>query len=213
MEGMIYHPLFDFDSIVDLPLSVAKLIREEYYSEKYFINLEDEHFLKCLFATIPTRDPMRYIMTDKYVDRCDELYNELMRDPKLVQYYSLYDVANLINIFTVSGFTKCTVLVKDKQEQSFIKDLYKNEVDILVSDKPIDINNKYGMYYTSNIYNLIDKFIEPKFINFRILDLKCNMESKTGFETFKFDVLKTISSTNNLNVINSYNDLKLPEEV
>ena len=213
MEGTVYRPLFDFDSIVDLPLSIVRLIKAEYYSEKYFINLDDEEFLKCLFATIPERDPMKYIMTDKYVDRCEELYGELKNDPKLKEYYTTYDIANLVDVFTASGFTKCTVLVDNNKDADYIKKLYEDRADVIVHDKPIDINNKYGMYYTSNIYNLVNKFIEPKFINFRILDLKCNMESKSGFKAFKFDVLKQISDSNNLAVVNPYSRLKLPEEV
>lgn len=213
MEGTVYTPLFDFDAIVDIPLSIARLIREEYWSSKYFINLDNEKFLKCLFATIPDRNPVKYLVTDKYVDRCDDLYEELKNDPKLKDYYSIYHVGDLINIFNASGFTKSTVLLKDKKNLDYLKTLYGKSVDFLMWEKPIDINGKYGMYYTSNIYNLVDNFVDPKFINFRILDLKCNMEKKTGFQLFKLDVLAKISATNNLATIKPYNDIHIPEEV
>lgn len=213
MEGTVYRPLFDFDAVVDIPLSIAKLIKEEYWSSKYFINLNNEKFLKCLFLSISDRNPVKYLVTDKYVDRCDDLYEELRNDPKLKEYYSVYHVGRLIDVFNASGFTRSTVLVKNKSDMEYIKNLYEKNVELLFWDRPIDINGKYGMYYTSNIYNLVDNFIEPKFINFRILDLKCNMEQKSGFELFKLDVLSKISDTNNLAIIKPYNDIAIPEEV
>lgn len=212
MENTLYHPLFDYDSIVDTAMTVAHLIREEYWSSKYFIPLNDDNFLQCLFATMPTRDPMSHLVTDKYMDRCDELYDELIADSKFEDHIYTYAVADLLNVMHNTGISSNTVLVKNDREAKIIKSLYKDTVKILKSPEPLAITGKHGIYYTDNIHNLVDRLAKPDFINFRVMKMRFNMEPKQGFEVFNLDVVTQLSSTNTLASVQSYVDLILPEE-
>ena len=212
MENSVYSPLYDFDSIVDTAMSVAHLIREEYWSHKYFINLDDDRFLMCLFATMPTRDPMPHLMASMYTERCGGLYKELMDDPKLDDHIYTYATADVVHVLNATGYTKPTVLVKNDRQATIIQNLYKGSIKLLKSDGPVDLKGRFGAYYTDDVYNLRDRLISPEYLNLRVMRMKFNMESKQGFKMFKLDVVSNLSSTNSLASFESYAGLQLPEE-
>lgn len=212
-QGQILRPLFDFDAIVDFPMSIARMIREEFGSSKYFLNLEDEYWLKCMFRTMDNKDPMPLLLTDKYKNRCDGLYDEFLKDSKLSKYYTTYPIADILKIFNLNGFVDSTIVAHNNSEIDFIRKYYRDKVKIMkYNGKPLSINNKYGAYYTSDINNIITKLDNPKYIVFHIMRFKYNMEHKEGIELLKYDVIKDVHKSNKFIVMDPYNDIKLPEE-
>lgn len=212
MENKILYPLFDIESIIDYPMTVAKMIRDKYFNSKYFLNLEDEYWLKCMFSIMKTKDPIPLLVTDKYVDRCEGLYKEFLEEKDISDYYTDHILANAVEIFNLNGFTISTIMVNNDNEAEFIKKRFNDQCKIIKYKNPININGKYGAYYTNDVNYILSKLVDPMYIVFKVAKFKYNLEDKEGFDLLKLEVLKNVDKSNRFKFFEPYNDIQIPKE-
>ena len=204
-------PLFDFNSIIDINLSIVHLIREEYYSSKYFINLDDEYFIKCLLTTMGDHDVIKSIIQSKYEDRIESLYKDFLNDEKLPNYFVEFPLARLFRIVSDTGYVKPAVLCSSQMEKEYIQTKYPESKIIYFNGQKININGKYDCYYTAVLDDINTKIDKPSKIQFKILRFNYNLEDKDGIELLKFDKIQDYLLDNSFGLIDPYTDIVIPD--
>lgn len=206
-------PLFDFNSLVDINLSIVHMIRNEFYSDKYFIKLDDEYFVKCLLTTMKDHNVINSIIQPKYEDRCNEsLYNDFLNDEHLPSYFVEFPLAKVFRILSETGYTPPSILCTNKiQKEYCAKNFPKGKVIMLKPNTKLDINQKYDCYYTADIMDIINKIDNPKKIQFRVLRFNYNLEDKDGIEIVKLDILKPYLKYNSFSLVDPYTDIIIPD--
>ena len=207
-------PLFDFNSLVDIDLSIVHMIREEFYSDKYFIRLDDEYFLKCLLTTRKDHNVIRSIIQPKYEDRCeDSLYEDFLNDEHLPSYFVEFPLANVFRILSDTGYTPSAILCTNEVQRQYCAAHFpKGNIEYLTKGSKININKKYDCYYTANLQDVLTKIEDPKHIQFRILRFDYNLEDKDGIELVKLEVVKPYLKHNTFYLVDPYNDIIIPDK-
>lgn len=215
--GTILKPLFDFDSIVDLGLSICHYIKDNGFVEKYFntdITIDDDYFLRCLLLSSNNYNPFYVLLNEDYIDHAESLFNEIIEDKDLVEYYTNYDISSLVTIFNNTAFTKPEILCHNNFQVEYCKKLYDGiiKINLLKKDTKFEINKKYDSYFTSNIWNIGDKLDNPMGIQFKITRAKWNLENKGGFELPLIKAIGLYSDTCKFSLVDPYTDIILPKE-
>lgn len=213
MINNILYPLFDFDSLVDLNLSVVRMIRDSYYNEKYFHPSikNDDYFHKCRLLTMKDKNPLKLYLNEDFMDNADDIYEEMLNDKELENFYSPFDTIELVYMTSKVSFINVSVLCRNENDEKFINSLNLNTKTI-ISEKRIDINKKYDTYYFSDINDIDNKLLNPKGIYFKVLRFKYNMEDKDGIEIPKVEKLKAYMKNNKFSFVDPYKNVILPEE-
>ena len=211
MKDTDIFPLFDFNSIVDINLSIIHYIREECFSEKYFIDLSDEYFVKCLLTTMKERDVTKYIIHPNYIDRVNSLYNDIVNDELFSKYLVEFPLGRFFRILSQTGYVKPSVLVSSDMEKQYMESKYPENDIIIFKGKPININGKFDCYYTSVLDDVNTKIDKPSKIQFKILRFDYNLEDKDGIELLKFDKIKNHIGVNSFGLIDPYTDIVIPD--
>lgn len=206
-------PLFDFNSLVDINLSIVHMIRNEFYSSKYFINLDDEYFIKCLLTTMKDRNVIKSIIQPKYEDRCGEsLYQDFLNDEHLESYFVEFPLSNVFRIASETGYIPAAILCTNEVQRRYcIKHFPKGNIEYLKPGTKININKQYDCYYTSDIMDIVNKIDNPKKIQFRILRFDYNLEDKDGIELVNLEIVKPYLAYNTFSLVDPYNDIVIPD--
>ena len=207
-------PLFDFNSLVDINLSIVHMIRNEFYSSKYFINLDDEYFIKCLLTTMKDRNVIKAIIQPKYEDRCEySLYDDFLNDEHLPLYFVEFPLSKVFRIALETGYTPAAILcTNDVQKKYCAKHFPSGNIEYLEPGTKININKKYDCYYTSDIMDVVNKIDNPKKIQFRILRFDYNLEDKDGIELVNLEIAKPYLGSNTFCLVDPYTDIIIPDK-
>ena len=71
-------PIFDFESVFDLDLTMIELIQEKFKGSKFFNSVMDEDpmVVRLLLRNRQEYNPRSIIINDEYKDSIDDLYKE-----------------------------------------------------------------------------------------------------------------------------------------
>jgi hypothetical protein len=207
-------PLFDVNTIIDYRLSVIHMILDNYYSDKYMyddIDLKDDYYLRCMITENVDFSPLSILIKDSY-ELSDNLYDEFLEDDKLKEYFVMYDVGyELVGIYNSIQFIHPTVLCRNQDQVQYIK-AKMPDIELICTDKAININNKYDAYFTSDIRTIDTTLIDPRGLHFKIFRLKCNLEQKTGGREFpKMKYIEKYLLKNRVALVDPYKEIILPE--
>ena len=217
MEGTELRPVFDFDSIIDINLSVLHLLRSHYDNPKYMysnVHRVDDYFLRSELIMSDTINPLHIFMKPEYKDDFNSLYEELLKDPKLKNFYTPTSIFGLLNIYHEADYIKPSILCKNAQEQHHISILgrkYKKEYDtILVKEGDKFKMGVHDSYYTGDIFNIDYRLDNPEGVSFKISKFKYNLESKEGMPLpLASESIKYVD-TNKFYLIDPYANFTLP---
>lgn len=215
-------PLFDFESIVDFNLAVIHMVREEFWTDKYFnsdIAINNEYFLKCAIISNKQFNPLNIILKPEYEDSADNIYREFLEEEILEDYYEFFPVGGLVKIYAANSFTHPTILCHNKKQAEYCKKIYDEHLDVKTiirkPDEKIDINVKYDCYFTNNIWDIHNKLDHPRAMQFRVMRAQYNLEQGSGFELPLFEAAMPYMGSCKFGLVDPYTDVILPlkEEV
>lgn len=219
--GAVLKPLFDFDSIVDINLSILHMMRDCYSNPDYVydnIHKVDDYFMRCELLLSKTKNPLHIFFKPGNVDSIDNLYESMLVDPQLARFYTPTSILTMLRIYQEADYISPAILCKNTQEEHHIRQMSKEyhteyKTIMIPENHKININNTFDAYYTSDIYNLDYRLDNPEGIQFKISKFKYNMEPKAGgvslpliSESIKY------ADTNRFSFIEPYSDFMLPLE-
>ena len=78
-------PIFDFESVFDLDLTMIELIQEKFKGSKFFNSVmnEDPMTVRLLLRSRQEHNPLSIIINDEYKDSIDDLYEEILTKYKV----------------------------------------------------------------------------------------------------------------------------------
>lgn len=204
-------PLFKFDSIVDINMSIFSMVYDLYDTKKYIRDdiMRDDYSLKCLFLTMKNKNPLEYLVREEYSDSYDNLYQEFRNDPKLVDYYKFFDTARMVRMMEDISYLNPCILCQNQREKMFVENTF-HRVKILMGE--ININGKYETYYTDDVTDIGTIIKDPVAIHFKLLRFQYNLEKKRGIEIPKLKIVLPYLDVNKFSYIDPYTNIIVPDE-
>lgn len=207
--------LFDFDSVIDIELSIIRWIATEYRDEKLekfdkyrllYTSLEDMKFLRILGYY--GQDFFRSLIIDreyqdKYKDVLKSIYNEYSNEILAENNIIKTSMHSLIRAYAKAGngtiFTaiRCSNDIEEKCIRSFDKDVYIEKCE----RKDVDMS-KYARLVIGDALGCMEYVIkEPKSI--AILDFRENM-AKDDITLIRPEPIVMLGDINEFTVISAY---------
>ena len=211
-QGNMLNPVFNSNSILDLNMSIFKMVYDLYDTKSYIRNdiLRDDYSLKCLFLEMNTKNPLEYLIKEEYADSFDDLYEEFRNDSNIEKYYRYYATASMINILQETTYTNTTIMCSNKKEAEFLEKIFPKTK--IITGSQFNINGKYDAYYTGDIEDIGTFIQDPKGIQVKLLRFKYNLERKKGLELPKLSVAFPYMDTNKFSIMDPYTDVIVPNE-
>lgn len=207
--------LFDFDSIIDIELSIIRWIAAEYRDEKLdkfdkhrllYTSLEDMKFMR-VFGYYG-QDLFRSLITDKeyqnkYKDVLKSIYNEyaneILNNKTMIKtsMHSLVRAYAKAGNGTISTAIRCSNDIEEKCIRSFDGDVVIEKCE----RKDVDMS-KYGRLIIGDALGCMDyAFREPKSIV--VLDFRENM-AKDDITLIRPEPIVMLGDINEFTVISAY---------
>ena len=213
----ILKPLFDFEAIVDFNLSVVHMVRDEFWTDKYFdpdIAIRNEYFLKCALICNKDFNPLKILLRPEYSDSADNIYKSLLEEDILEEYYEFFPTGGLVTMYASNSFTNVSVLCHSKKQVDYCKKLYPERLGISTilrkPDEKVNINKKYDCYFTNNIRDIKTKLDNPEGLQFRVMRARYNIEDKDGIEMPLMEIALPLSNTCTFGLVDPYTDIIVP---
>ena len=207
-------PLFNFSSVIDINLSLLKLLIDKYDNPEYFkpfIHKVDDYYLKCIIVNSETKNPLYIFLNEEHLDKADDIYNMLLESKDLKHYYMPTSMMHLIPIYKSADCIDPYILCKNDEDADILKNRFKMS-NIIVSNEPISINKKFDTFYMGDINDINKDLIEPEGIIFKVLSYKYNKEIKEGIDIPKVKPILKYIDLNTFAFIEPYASFILPEE-
>lgn len=209
-DVQIVYNLFEFETVVDVDLSVVMYIIDNMDNSDYI----DLNLLK--YATtlngIENRllfreniNPLSIIIKKEYQDSIDDIYNEIMEYHKqeIIDKALPTDLLTFCNLgSTITGVVNNHVNCKDKIEEAYI---HKMTERVVAKVNQFDISN-YNTLYAKSVDNL---FNYQNLSNKKIFILNARYNMMKDFLIYKPEAM-AISTSNTMCIIDPYKNLTIP---
>lgn len=207
--------LFDFDSVIDIELSVIRWLANTYKDSELdnfdkhrllHTSLDDMEFMRVfgykgedLFRSLITNEELK----DKYIEILNSFYNEYESEILSKDNMMKTSMTNLISAYRKAGNgTISTAIRCDSEEQKKCIRSFDSIVPIeLCERKDVDMS-KYGRLIVGNVFDPMEYiFKEPKSIV--VLNFRENM-SVDNITLLRPELIISLGDINDFDVISSY---------
>lgn len=206
----IVYNLFEFETVVDVDLSVVMYIINNMDNSKYI----DGNLLKhvstinglknsLLFRENP--NPLSIIIKKDYKDSIDDIYNEIMESHKkeIIDKSLPTDIMTFCNLgSTITGVVNNHVNCKDKLEEDYIHRMTER---VVTKINEYDLTN-YNTLYAKTTNNL---FKYKNLVNKKVFILNTRYNMMKDFLIYKPDAM-AVSTSNTMCIIDPYKNLTIP---
>lgn len=209
-DVQIVYNLFEFETLVDIDLSVVMYIINNMDNSKYIDTdlLKNTTTINGLENRLLFREkynPLSIIIKKEYEDFIDDIYNEIMESHKeeIIDKALPTDILSFCNLgSTITGVINNHVNCKDKLEEDYI---HSFPGKVITKINEYDLSN-YNTLYAKTVDNLFNyKNLENKKVF--ILNTRYNMMK--DFLIYKPEAM-AISTSNTMCIIDPYKNLTIP---
>lgn len=210
-------PMFDFESIFDLDLTMIELIQKKFKNSNFFNSALDEDpiSLRLLLRSRENKNPLSIIVKDEYLENIDSLYKEIIEKyaEELYSSINLTEISRLFSTLTISekNIINTSIICRNTFEDDLVE-LLKLKTDIEIIRPPsIDANN-FDAWFIKNL-SAIDRFCpEMKSKTIFLLDYGFNIEYILGQIIPKEWIHYKYGIYNEIIISQIYSDLAYPIE-
>lgn len=209
-DVQIVYNLFEFETVVDVDLSVVMYIIDNMGNSDYIdLNLlKHATTLNGIENRLLFREninPLSIIIKKEYQDSIDDIYNEIMECHKqeIIDKALPTDLLTFCNLgSTITGVVNNHVNCKDTIEEAYI---HKMTERVITKVNQFDISN-YNTLYAKSVDNL---FKYQNLSNKKIFILNARYNMMKDFLIYKPEAM-AISTSNTMCIIDPYKNLTIP---
>lgn len=209
-DVQIVYNLFEFETVVDVDLSVVMYIIDNMDNSNYIdLNLlKHATTLNGIENRLLFREninPLSIIIKKEYQDSIDDIYNEIMEYHKqeIIDKALPTDLLSFCNLgSTITGVVNNHVNCKDKIEEAYI---HKMTERIITKLNQFDVTS-YNTLYAKSVDNL---FNYQNLANKKIFILNARYNMMKDFLIYKPEAM-AISTSNTMCIIDPYKNLTIP---
>lgn len=207
----IVHNLFEFESVVDVDLSIIMYIIKNMNDNNKFINEDFIRFTpslngiqnRLLFRT--TNNPLSIIIKKEYHDSINDIYNELMANHKQ-EIINNAIPTSIMNFYitgtNISGVVNNYINCKDEIEKQYIHK-YTHTAQIKNNENDM---KKYNTIYVKSVNSL---FNYKNLVHKKIFIFNARFNMMNDYLIYKPEAM-AISTVNTICTIDPYNNLTIP---
>lgn len=209
-DVQIVYNLFEFETLVDVDLSVVMYIINNMDSSKYIDTslLKTTNTINGIENRLLFREnynPLSIIIKKDYEDSIDDIYNEIMEYHKqeILDRALPTDILSFCNLgSTISGVINNHVNCKDKLEEEYIHS-FPGKVITKIDEYDL---SSYNTLYAKTVDNL---FKYKNLVNKKIFILNARYNMMKDFLIYKPEAM-AVSTSNTMCVIDPYKNLTIP---
>lgn len=209
-DVQIVYNLFEFETVVDVDLSVVMYIIDNMDNSNYIdLNLlKHATTLNGIENRLLFREninPLSIIIKKEYQDSIDDIYNEIMEYHKqeIIDKALPTDLLSFCNLgSTITGVVNNHVNCKDKIEEAYI---HKMTERVITKLNQFDVTS-YNTLYAKSVDNL---FNYQNLANKKIFILNARYNMMKDFLIYKPEAM-AISTSNTMCIIDPYKNLTIP---
>lgn len=206
----IVYNLFEFETLIDLDLSVIMYIINNMNNSKYIDTdlLKNTTTINGLENRLLFREninPLSIIIKKDYEDSIDDIYNELMESHKkeIVNNALPTDIMTFCNLgSSITGVVNNHVNCKDKIEEEYIH-TFPGKIITKINEYDL---SAYNTLYAKTIDNLFDY---KNLTNKKIFILNTRYNMMKDYLIYKPEAM-AVSTSNTMCIIDPYKNLTIP---
>lgn len=206
----IVYNLFEFETLIDLDLSVIMYIINNMNNSKYIDTdlLKNTTTINGLENRLLFREninPLSIIIKKDYEDSIDDIYNELMESHKkeIVDNALPTDIMTFYNLgSSITGVVNNHVNCKDKIEEEYIH-TFPGKIITKINEYDL---SAYNTLYAKTIDNLFDY---KNLTNKKIFILNTRYNMMKDYLLYKPEAM-AVSTSNTMCIIDPYKNLTIP---
>lgn len=206
----IVYNLFEFETLIDLDLSVIMYIINNMNNSKYIDTdlLKNTTTINGLENRLLFREninPLSIIIKKDYEDSIDDIYNELMESHKkeIVDNALPTDIMTFCNLgSSITGVVNNHVNCKDKIEEEYIH-TFPGKIITKINEYDL---SAYNVLYAKTIDNLFDY---KNLTNKKIFILNTRYNMMKDYLIYKPEAM-AVSTSNTMCIIDPYKNLTIP---
>lgn len=206
----IVYNLFEFETLIDLDLSVVMYIINNMNNSKYIDTdlLKNTTTINGLENRLLFREninPLSIIIKKDYEDSIDDIYNELMKSHKkeIVDNALPTDIMTFCNLgSSITGVVNNHVNCKDKIEEEYIH-TFPGKIITKINEYDL---SAYNTLYAKTIDNL---FNYKNLTNKKIFILNTRYNMMKDYLIYKPEAM-AVSTSNTMCIIDPYKNLTIP---
>lgn len=206
----IVYNLFEFETLIDLDLSVIMYIINNMNNSKYIDTdlLKNTTTINGLENRLLFREninPLSIIIKKDYEDSIDDIYNELMESHKkeIVDNALPTDIMAFCNLgSSITGVVNNHVNCKDKIEEEYIH-TFPGKIITKINEYDL---SAYNTLYAKTIDNLFDY---KNLTNKKIFILNTRYNMMKDYLIYKPEAM-AVSTSNTMCIIDPYKNLTIP---
>jgi len=206
----IVYNLFEFETLIDLDLSVIMYIINNMNNSKYIDTdlLKNTTTINGLENRLLFREninPLSIIIKKDYEDSIDDIYNELMKSHKkeIVDNALPTDIMTFCNLgSSITGVVNNHVNCKDKIEEEYIH-TFPGKIITKINEYDL---SAYNTLYAKTIDNL---FNYKNLTNKKIFILNTRYNMMKDYLIYKPEAM-AVSTSNTMCIIDPYKNLTIP---
>lgn len=206
----IVYNLFEFETLIDLDLSVIMYIINNMNNSKYIDTdlLKNTTTINGLENRLLFREninPLSIIIKKDYEDSIDDIYNELMKSHKkeIVDNALPTDIMTFCNLgSSITGVVNNHVNCKDKIEEEYIH-TFPGKIITKINEYDL---SAYNTLYAKTIDNLFDY---KNLTNKKIFILNTRYNMMKDYLIYKPEAM-AVSTSNTMCIIDPYKNLTIP---
>lgn len=206
----IVYNLFEFETLIDLDLSVIMYIINNMNNSKYIDTdlLKNTTTINGLENRLLFREninPLSIIIKKDYEDSIDDIYNELMESHKkeIVDNALPTDIMTFCNLgSSITGVVNNHVNCKDKIEEEYIH-TFPGKIITKINEYDL---SAYNTLYAKTIDNLFDY---KNLTNKKIFILNTRYNMMKDYLIYKPEAM-AVSTSNTMCIIDPYKNLTIP---
>lgn len=206
----IVYNLFEFETLIDLDLSVVMYIINNMNNSKYIDTdlLKNTTTINGLENRLLFREninPLSIIIKKDYEDSIDDIYNELMKSHKkeIVDNALPTDIMTFCNLgSSITGVVNNHVNCKDKIEEEYIH-TFPGKIITKINEYDL---SAYNTLYAKTIDNLFDY---KNLTNKKIFILNTRYNMMKDYLIYKPEAM-AVSTSNTMCIIDPYKNLTIP---
>lgn len=209
-DVQIVYNLFEFETIVDVDLSIVMYIINNMSNSNYIDidllkNTTTINGLKNTLLFRENTNPLSVIIKKDYEDSINDIYNEIMEYHKkeIIDNALPTDIMTFCNLgSTIRGVINNHVNCKDKIEEDYIK---RKADGVVTKINEYDLNN-YNTLYAKTTDNL---FNYKNLVNKKIFILNTRYNMMKDYLIYKPEAM-AVSTSNTMCTIDPYKNLTIP---
>lgn len=178
-------PIFDFESVFDLDLTMIELIQEKFKGSKFFNSVMDEDpmVVRLLLRNRQEYNPLSIIINDEYKDSIDDLYKEILTKyaDEIYGNTSFTELSRLFSTLTISdkSIINISMICRNRYEDRLAK-LLSIKSPINIVRPPAIEQDMFDAWFIKNL-NAIDLYCpDMKSKTIFLLDYGFNVEYILG---------------------------------